>query len=128
MRDHIRILAYLYLASGFIGLFVAGVLLFGLGVGGALSGEREVALTLGTVGLVIAIVVAVLSAPSLVCGWGLLAGMPWSRVLGIVLSIFHLPNVPLGTAMGVYGLWVLTNDESARLLASGAPPRWAGRP
>jgi hypothetical protein len=28
-------------------------------------------------------------------------------------------HIPLGTALGVYGLWVLVNDETRRLLESG---------
>ena len=126
MRDHIKILAYLYLAGGFLGLLVAGVLLLGLGVGGALSGVREVALTLGTIGIVISIIIAILSAPSIVLGWALLNGKPWSRVLGIVLSILHLPNFPLGTALGAYGIWIFTNPEAERLLSSGAMARRVG--
>jgi len=32
-----------------------------------------------------------------------------------VLSILDLVNIPFGTALGVYGLWVLFNTEGAQL-------------
>ncbi|MDA2914436.1 zinc ribbon domain-containing protein [Acidobacteriia bacterium AH_259_A11_L15] len=47
-------------------------------------------------------------------GWGLLQKQPWARLLAIVLSFIALFNVPFGTALGVYTLWVLLPQESAR--------------
>jgi hypothetical protein len=44
---------------------------------------------------------------SLLAGWGLLEKQPWARVLAIVLACFNLLNVPFGTALGIYTLWVL---------------------
>ena len=49
---------------------------------------------------------------------GLLRYSEWARILGIVLAAISLPGVPFGTAMGVYGLWVLLNAETVRLFAS----------
>lgn len=42
-----------------------------------------------------------------VAGWGLLERAPWARTLAIVLGIIALVDVPLGTALGIYTLWVL---------------------
>ena len=35
----------------------------------------------------------------------------------MVLSAIHLINIPFGTALGVYGLWALTNPETEQLFA-----------
>jgi hypothetical protein len=40
-------------------------------------------------------------------GWGLLERKPWARTLTIALSVLSLFDVPLGTALGIYTLWVL---------------------
>lgn len=40
-------------------------------------------------------------------GWGLLQREPWARMLTVVLSFLALFNVPFGTALGIYSLWVL---------------------
>ena len=45
-------------------------------------------------------------------GWGLLERRPWARVLAIVLSIFALFKFPIGTALGIYTLWVLAPARS----------------
>jgi hypothetical protein len=78
----------------------------------------------GIIGLVIGTFLLLLSLPSIVGGWGLLNYKSWSRVLMIVLSGLHLLHVPLGTALGVYGLWVLLNEQTRQLLDSGGafPP------
>jgi hypothetical protein len=46
-----------------------------------------------------------------VAGYGLLDRQPWARPLAIVLSILKLFNVPFGTALGIYTLWVLLPGE-----------------
>ena len=41
-------------------------------------------------------------------GWGLLQREPWARTIAIVLAFISLfTNIPVGTAMGVYTMWVL---------------------
>jgi hypothetical protein len=69
-----------------------------------------------------------LGLPSILGGWGLMRYRPWSRILMIVVSAFHLFHVPLGTALGIYGLWVLLSPETQRILESGGgylPPTQA---
>ena len=43
----------------------------------------------------------------IIAGWGLLERRPWSRMLAVVLACLALLNLPLGTALGIYTLWVL---------------------
>lgn len=42
-----------------------------------------------------------------VTGWGLLERRPWARMLAIVLGSIFLVDMPFGTAIGIYTLWVL---------------------
>jgi hypothetical protein len=51
-------------------------------------------------------------ALSIATGWGLLDRQPWARTLAIVLGCFSLLDVPFGTALGVYTLWVLLPAKS----------------
>ncbi|MGA7156036.1 MAG: hypothetical protein WBY53_04275 [Acidobacteriaceae bacterium] len=52
-------------------------------------------------------------------GYALLTRQPWGRVLGIIFGILALVHIPLGTALGIYTLWVLaprlSGDEYASL-------------
>jgi hypothetical protein len=50
----------------------------------------------------------------LIAGWGLLDRQPWARTLAIVLGILRLLDMPFGTALGIYTLWVLLPASSER--------------
>ena len=59
----------------------------------------------------------------IVAGWGLLERQPWARMLAIVMGCFNLIDMPFGTALGVYTLWVLLpakSDEEYRQIARAA--------
>ena len=56
---------------------------------------------------VVAILILAKAAFGFMAGWGLLKREPWARILTLVLAFLALVNVPFGTALGVYTLWVL---------------------
>jgi hypothetical protein len=58
---------------------------------------------------VIAIAMAV---TGFLVGFGLLERRPWARSLAIVLAVIALLHPLLGTALGIYTLWVLLPAES----------------
>jgi protein-S-isoprenylcysteine O-methyltransferase Ste14 len=57
-------------------------------------------LSLGTVFLIVA-------AAGILVGWGLMRHERWARVTAIVVGIVAILHPPLGTALGIYTLWVL---------------------
>ena len=57
---------------------------------------------------------AVRGVLGLIAGWGLLDRQPWARMLAIVLGVLSLPRLLLGTALGIYTLWVLMPGDSER--------------
>jgi predicted nucleic acid-binding Zn ribbon protein len=60
----------------------------------------------------ISIVIVAKAAAGFLVGWGLLHREPWARILTIILAFLALFNVPFGTALGIYTLWVLLPAES----------------
>ena len=64
-----------------------------------------------TVGNAIVVVVGIGSALNILAAVGLLTFQPWARYLTIFLSIFDLFNIPVGTAVALYTLWVLMQNE-----------------
>jgi hypothetical protein len=52
------------------------------------------------------------AAVGIIAGWGLLDRQPWARMLTIVLGFLNLLDMPFGTALGIYTLWVLLPAQS----------------
>ena len=50
---------------------------------------------------------------ALFAGYSLLQRKPWGRVLAIVAAVLSLVKFPVGTALGIYTLWVLAPMSSA---------------
>jgi hypothetical protein len=61
---------------------------------------------------VIATITVVWTAVMLLVGYSLLTRRPWGRVLAIVVAILSLIKIPVGTALGIYTLWVLAPSAS----------------
>jgi len=123
-KSHLQIVAGLNIAAGALYLLIALLIFAFFGVIGgvvAANGELGAGSLIGFIAAFVGIFLAALGLPSIIAGWGLFLGKEWARVLTIVLAILHLPNVPIGTALGVYSLWVLLADEPAALPAHSVP-------
>lgn len=52
-----------------------------------------------------------LAVPLTLTGMGLLRLQPWARTLGMVICSLTIISIPIGSALGAYGMWVLTSME-----------------
>ena len=122
MEIHVKVLAWLYIIFGALGtltgLGLMAVLSF-IGIAGAASDpDAWLALPiLGITGAALGVFILILSLPGIIAGVGLLKYRPWARILTIVLSALNLMNIPFGTILGIYGLWVMLSDDGSRLFA-----------
>lgn len=121
MKLHTTILGWLFIVEhGLLLLF--GVIGFLLMTGiGAASGEPEALAVLSVIGTSAILLFAVLAAPGLAAGYGLLRHKAWGRILAIVMAILGLPAVPIGTAIGIYALWVLFQEAATDYFAAPQP-------
>ncbi len=120
VQEHVRLVGILWLAlsafnvvAGLALLIVATELIPHIQQSGQ-AGPEFPGEFLTTLLGVIGIAVLVKAAAGFAAGYGLLQRETWARVLTIVLSFLALFNFPLGTALGIYSLWVLLPSESAR--------------
>jgi hypothetical protein len=68
---------------------------------------------------VIAMLLLAKAAGGFIAGWGLLQHEPWARVLALVLAFIALfTNIPFGTALGIYTMWVLLPIQSEQEYAA----------
>ena len=125
MKAHLNAVCVIDLLTGVfftvIGLLVSlGVLLFGPWINGAALWQQEGGIVALAIMLSVSGVFLALGIPSLIAGIGLLKQKGWARTLAIVLAVLALASFPLGTAAGLYTLWVLTQRETEQLLAKAA--------
>jgi apolipoprotein N-acyltransferase len=113
LEQHLRILGVLWLVFSVMralpGLTLLGIGHFGFGrFGFPFSFPFHggfLAPLLGSIGVFL----SVTAIAGIAAGWGLLDRRPWARTLAIVLGIIKLLEFPIGTALGVYTLWVLVS-------------------
>lgn len=120
MDTHVKVLSWLYIILGAMGVLSAlciFILLFGIG---AASGDRTAVGVLGVIGVVAAGFILMTSAPGIVAGIGLLRYQQWARILALVLGVLNLPGFPIGTLLGVYTIWALLDEESQPLFTPSA--------
>jgi hypothetical protein len=121
LQQHVSILGWLYVVGHAIFLAI-GAFVFVLLIGLApITGEPEPMWILSLVGTTVGLLMAALGLPGLLAGYGLLTRKPWARVLAIVVGILSLVNFPVGTAIGLYTLWVLTQPAATEYFAAPAP-------
>ena len=121
-ETHVNIVAWLHIGLSILGFCVAAlVFLFFVVVGFGLllaAGDEPASLgIMAVIGTVVGGFLFLLSVPGLAGGIGLLKWQDWARLLVIIISVLHLFNVPVGTAVGVYSLWALTRQETAALFS-----------
>ena len=112
LERHLRTLATLWMAIG--GLFLVpaiGLMVFGQDLR-LMVHEQEPWPGVWQVLLIAASGTLLILAAGGVCvGLGLMQRAPWARTAAIILAVLALFHPPLGTALGVYSLWVLLADE-----------------
>jgi len=115
MEKHVTTVAALHIGMSAIGLLVGAFLFIMLvGIGFAVE-EEEALLVLSIIGTFIGMLLFVLSVPGIIGGLGLLKHKEWARILVLIVSALHLFNIPIGTALGIYSIWVLVQDETIKL-------------
>ncbi len=135
MAGHVAFLVRLTLLwSAVTGLVGLALLAFALAAvtlvftaGGQPPGSEVAAgVTAATLG-VVALSSLAWAAVHLVAGRGLAARRPWARLLALLLALFNVLLLPLGTALAAYTLWVLLQEDARRQFVYEARGRAPGR-
>lgn len=115
MEKHVTFVAVINIAFGFLSIFL-GLVLFVILVGAGVISRDPEAMTITTiVGIAIACFLVLNSIPEIIGGFGLLKRRPWARVLVLIIAVLDLLFIPIGTLIGIYELWVLLSEDTAKL-------------
>ena len=118
MKNHVTAVAALRIGYNTLGVLIGAFILVVLATIGAVTHDEQANMILSIVGFIVGGGIIVLSIPGIIGGIGLLQHKNWARILVLILSAMDLINIPIGTAIGVYSFWVLTQDEAVRLFVA----------
>ena len=120
VQQHVRLLGILWIAFSAFNVIGAGVLFILANTIFARSRFYGPDMTTHGPGflhplmLLLSAYILLKAAAGFIAGFGLLHHESWARLLTIVLSFLALFNVPFGTALGIYGLWILLPASAER--------------
>ena len=121
MESHKRVLAILYIVSGSLQfLILASVSLFIAAFLPVIAREADpgegwiVELIGWLVPVVMWVLIVLFAIPSIIGGIALLQGKKWALTLILVMGCFKLFSFPIGTALGIYAIWVYAEDNKVR--------------
>lgn len=118
MEVHKRILAILYIISGslqilamlFASAFISAIIPFIMVEAGP-DAQWVFIWLVPFIRMIAIVVILFFSIPSIIGGIGLLNNKSWSLTLLLVLGCFKLFSFPIGTAIGIYTIWVYSENH-----------------
>ena len=127
MLSHVDLLGVLFIVWGLLTTLI-GVSTLALGVGAVAlitsanrgeGGQFAAGLT-AAVFTTLAVIAILWGAAHVVVGVPLRRRRPWSRIMALMLGSIDLLLLPYGTALGLYGLWVLLSEDGKSLFTERA--------
>jgi len=118
MKTHVKAVGWLWIANGVLSILMALIGLTVINWPGVIPSARDSILaSIGALCFFLPGVIAYVLA-----GYGLLKYKSWARILAIILAILNLILFPIGTALGIYTLVIMFNDEAEALFRGESSP------
>jgi hypothetical protein len=73
--------------------------------------QRVVEFIMSIIQFLPAFIILFYCIPSLIAGIGLLARKSWATTLALIIGCFKLFSFPIGTAIGIYAIWIFSEDQ-----------------
>jgi hypothetical protein len=107
-------LGALVMLIGAVALLVGGSFL-----GAFLPVGTNTAGFVGALSIGLAILLLIVAAFYVLVGFGLWTRRPWARIAVIIMSILDLFSFPVGTIIGVIGIWLFGFEDTVKGLFGG---------
>ncbi|MEX0983137.1 MAG: hypothetical protein WD577_02555 [Bacteroidales bacterium] len=116
-KNHVNLVAVLHIVFGALTIAGAIILLFLIQIGSHYIPEDEALAKeiVGSIGYLLAGIIAFFGLFDLLAGASLYSYRQWSRIIVIIISAINCLNIPIGTAKGVYSIWALMQPEVQEL-------------
>jgi hypothetical protein len=118
MESHKRILAILYIISGVLQIIVMlivssfiSIFMPYLAEQAGSEGAWVFEWLVPFIQIIAFIIISLFSIPSIIGGIGLINNKSWAMILVLILGCFKLFSFPIGTAIGIYTIWVYSENN-----------------
>jgi hypothetical protein len=116
MKQHVSFVGALHVGFGILGLLGAlSVFIIFNFVQGFVESEPIAEDILSFLGSSLSLMIMFFACLGIVGGIGLFSYRPWARILVMIVSAINCLNIPIGTAKGVYSIWVLMQKETIEM-------------
>jgi hypothetical protein len=58
-----------------------------------------------------AIIILIFALPTFIAGIGLLTKQSWAVIISLIVGCLKLFSFPVGTAIGIYAIWIFSEDQ-----------------
>ncbi len=116
MKQHVSFVGAIHVGFGILGLLGALTvfIIFNFAQGFVVE-EPLAEEILSFLGGTLSILIMFFASLGIIGGIGLFSYKPWARILVMIVSAINCLNIPIGTAKGVYSIWVLMQKETMEL-------------
>ena len=116
MKQHVSLVGALHVGFGILGLLGALAVYFSFHFVFGFVEDVDIAEELiSFLGNSLSLIILFFSALGIIGGIGLFTHKSWARILIMIVSAINCLNIPVGTAKGVYSIWVLMQPETIEL-------------
>jgi hypothetical protein len=118
MESHVKAVGIIHIAFSALGIILALVIFSVLNIVAKIPDVDEEAIrVLQILGVVLPWFFIVFSLPGIIGGIGLLKLQGWAKIIILIISFLGLLNFPIGTAVGIYSIWVLFDKRTEKIFA-----------
>jgi hypothetical protein len=116
MKQHVSFVGALHIGFGILGLIGALAVYITFNFAhGFVESEPIAEEILTFLGGTVSLLILFFACLGIIGGIGLFSYKPWARILVMIVSAINCLNIPIGTAKGVYSIWVLMQPETIEL-------------
>lgn len=116
MKQHVSFVGALHIGFGILGLIGALAVYITFNFAEGFVEQEPLAEQVITfLGGTLSLLILFFACLGIIGGIGVFSYKPWARILVMIVSAINCLNVPIGTAKGVYSIWVLMQPETIEL-------------
>jgi hypothetical protein len=126
LDTHKKILGIIYVITSAITIMICLAMRMFLGLVFDFAFEndpeaREIPeFVLALVSVVPVLLIVFSGLPTLIAGIGLLARQSWATLFALIMGCLKLISFPIGTAIGIYAIWIYSEEQRFKKAAAAA--------